>query len=435
MFLSLVWNNRPIAVNGLEATMRIRKHILGLGIVIAALLLNGCDALGTSQENILKASGVVEIMEISIAAELGGRVDEVFVEEGDLVQMDQALFRLDDEELQLQRMQVEASGEAARASAQLALLETQQALEDLQENWPLQAAGYQIELAQARDALETAENRLIWNQKNNRATEETIEYYEAQLVLAEKQAKDARSYYNQFSDKPEQDTQRAAARVALEEAEKYVDHLVSVLNWYSGEPTDIDQAMLEANVAMARAQVDEAAREFEKWKEGPDPDALRLAEAAIANAQALLELARVQAESQLRTIDLMLEDSVIVAPVGAVVLNHSIEVGEVILPGVAVMTLGNVERMTITVYLAENQYGQISVGDRAAVTVDSFPDEVFDAEVIRIADEAEYTPRNVQTEEERQTTVYAVELRMDDPAGKLKPGMPADVSFSVSTGE
>jgi HlyD family secretion protein len=65
------------------------------------------------------------------------------------------------------------------------------------------------------------------------------------------------------------------------------------------------------------------------------------------------------------------------------------------------------------------------------VTADSFPGEAFDAEVVRIADQAEYTPRNVQTEEERQTTVYAVELRVDDPAGKLKPGMPADVVFSL----
>jgi multidrug resistance efflux pump len=419
----------------MEAMMRIRKRAFGMAIVMTALLLNGCDALGTSQENSLEASGVVEIMEVSIAAELGGRVAEVFVAEGEVVEADQALFQLDDEELQIQQEQARASGEAAVASAQLALLEAQQAYEDLQENWPIQAANFQLALAQARDALKTAENRLIWNQKNNRATEDTIEYYEAQLVLAKKQAKDARANYNQFSDESEHDPQRAAARVALEEAEKNVDRLVSTLNWYTGEPTDIDQALYEANVAIARAQVDEAAREFEKWKEGPDPDAVSLAEAAIANAQALLELAQVQAESQLRAIDLMLEDSIVRAPVEAVVLNHSIEVGEIILPGVAVMTLGNVERMTITVYLPENQYGQVSVGDSALVAVDSFPEETFDAEVVRIADEAEYTPRNVQTEEERQTTVYAVELRVNDPAAKLKPGMPADVSFSVNAGE
>jgi len=65
--------------------------------------------------------------------------------------------------------------------------------------------------------------------------------------------------------------------------------------------------------------------------------------------------------------------------------------------------------------------------------VDSFPGETFTAIVTRIADQAEYTPRNVQTREERQTTVYAVELSADNPGGKFKPGMPVDVTFgSVS---
>ena len=86
--------------------------------------------------------------------------------------------------------------------------------------------------------------------------------------------------------------------------------------------------------------------------------------------------------------------------------------------------------MTITVYLPENQYGRVRIGDHANVEVDSFPDEVFAAEVVRIADEAEFTPRNVQTEEERQTTVYAIELRLTSGTGQLKPGMPADVVFT-----
>lgn len=153
--------------------------------------------------------------------------------------------------------------------------------------------------------------------------------------------------------------------------------------------------------------------------------------ANVANAEALLELAQVQAEGQLRSIELVLEDTVIRAPIDAVILNSSVEEGEVIAPGVTVMTLGNVDRMTITVYLAENQYGKVSVGDLASVTADSFPGEAFEAEVVRIADEAEYTPRNVQTEEERQTTVYALDLRVLDPEGKLKPGMPADVVFAL----
>jgi HlyD family secretion protein len=81
------------------------------------------------------------------------------------------------------------------------------------------------------------------------------------------------------------------------------------------------------------------------------------------------------------------------------------------------------------VFIPENKYGQINLGDQARLSSDSFPEQTFDAKVIRIADRAEYTPRNVQTQEERVTTVYAIELSVSNPEGKLKPGMPVDVLF------
>jgi multidrug resistance efflux pump len=93
------------------------------------------------------------------------------------------------------------------------------------------------------------------------------------------------------------------------------------------------------------------------------------------------------------------------------------------------MVVGQLDTLTITVYIPEDRYGQINLGDHTQVTVDSFPNETFEGIVTRIADEAEYTPRNVQTEEERRNTVFAIELSVDDPNGKLKPGMPADVVF------
>jgi HlyD family secretion protein len=77
----------------------------------------------------------------------------------------------------------------------------------------------------------------------------------------------------------------------------------------------------------------------------------------------------------------------------------------------------------------EDRYGELRVGQAALVTVDSFPDVIFQAKVVRIADQAEFTPRNVQTDEGRRTTVFAVELSIEDSSGQLKPGMPATVRF------
>jgi HlyD family secretion protein len=99
------------------------------------------------------------------------------------------------------------------------------------------------------------------------------------------------------------------------------------------------------------------------------------------------------------------------------------------MPGSPAVTLGRLEDLTITVYIPEDQYGAIQLGQPALVTVDSFPDTHFAATVVRVADQAEFTPRNVQTPEGRRTTVFAVELSVRDDSSRLKPGMPADVVF------
>ncbi len=93
------------------------------------------------------------------------------------------------------------------------------------------------------------------------------------------------------------------------------------------------------------------------------------------------------------------------------------------------MTIGILDNLTITVYISEDLYGQIKLEDQAELSFDSFPDMVFSGVVARIADQAEFTPRNVQTKEERQNTVYAVKLTVTDPDHQLKPGMPAEVVF------
>ena len=87
--------------------------------------------------------------------------------------------------------------------------------------------------------------------------------------------------------------------------------------------------------------------------------------------------------------------------------------------------------MQLLVYLPEDQYGQVSLGDSVNITVDSFSNRAFSGEVIHIADEAEYTPKNVQTESGRKATVYAVKIQVENADHKLKPGMPADVEFQI----
>jgi multidrug resistance efflux pump len=119
----------------------------------------------------------------------------------------------------------------------------------------------------------------------------------------------------------------------------------------------------------------------------------------------------------------------ITSPINGVVLERTIQAGESASAGAPLVVVADLNTLTLTVYVPENRYGQISVGHSYPVTVDSFPGEAFTARVSHIASQAEFTPRNVQTVEGRQTTVFAVTLDLDPSSGRLKPGMPADVTF------
>ncbi len=117
------------------------------------------------------------------------------------------------------------------------------------------------------------------------------------------------------------------------------------------------------------------------------------------------------------------------SPIDGVVLVRSYEPGEIAAPGAPLVTVADLDDLTLTVYVTEDRYGQLALGQQVPVTVDSFPGEEFSATITQIADQAEFTPRNVQTTDSRKTTVFAVKLALPPVGGKLKPGMPADVHF------
>jgi len=118
-------------------------------------------------------------------------------------------------------------------------------------------------------------------------------------------------------------------------------------------------------------------------------------------------------------------------PISGVLLTRAIEPGEIAVPGSTLLVVGDLRTLTLTVYVPEDRYGQVSLGQTYPVSVDSFPDQTFLGRITHIADQAEFTPRNVQTVQGRKNTVYAVRLTLDNPDLALKPGMPADVRLAV----
>jgi HlyD family secretion protein len=409
----------------LEKIRRVAPIAVFVGLVAAGLIY--LTVVSTKGNGPLQASGAVEAVEVSVASEVSGRVEEVLVEEGASVDAADVLLRLDSRLLEAQRELALAGDAAAVAAAELELVNAQQALDALNENAPLAAAQAELALADAEKALKDEEYRWRVQQAGNRASPETIRDAEAKLLLAEDEVARCKDLYGMASG----DSGKALALVKLTEAQRNRDAALRNLNWYKGKPTDSDQAILDAKLSLAQAQLDQAERSLEDVAPGPDPDLLAQAQARLTLARAQLAAARAQADVDAETLDLQLEKLLVRAPLSGVVLARSIEPGEVLLAGAKALSIGQTDQLTITVFIPEDRYGQIDLGDHVQVSVDSFPDETFDAVVTRIADKAEFTPRNVQTEEGRRTTVFAVELTVTDPGGMLKPGMPADVTFGA----
>lgn len=170
-------------------------------------------------------------------------------------------------------------------------------------------------------------------------------------------------------------------------------------------------AQAEAQIAAAQAQVD-------GLKAGATDEQIAALEARVAQAQAALD--------SLLTQRAMLE---IASPMDGVVVDIVAHPGEVVSPGAALLTVADLAEVRLTVYLPETQIGRVHLDQGVQVTVDSFPGRVFEGQVTHIADRAEFTPRNVATKEERVNLVFAVEIRLPNDDGALKPGMPADAVF------
>jgi HlyD family secretion protein len=215
-------------------------------------------------------------------------------------------------------------------------------------------------------------------------------------------------------------------------AEKELNDAQSAYNDLLGTQAATDVLKLRAEVSVAQERYYAALDYLRKFQKGEQSTSVSVAEGVLSQSQAAADQSQravEQAQANLDLLDTQIAKLSVNSPVDGVVLTRNVETGEFVQPGTTAFVLGQLKELTITVYIPENRYGEISIGQQANVTVDSFPGLTFTGEVTQIADKAEFTPRNVQTVEGRSSTVYAVKLKVNDPDGKLKIGMPADVVF------
>ena len=423
----------------------------------------GVRALLTKPSTALTASGSIETTEVTISPELGGKVVEVLVDEGASIKAGDTLFRLDDTLLQAQRSvaaagldSTQAASKTAAAALATAQAQYQLALDASQvssasartASWrATQPAGYslpgwfftqaetiaaaQTEVDAARSLRDHAQTELDNQQKDPTAVdflaaENRLNQARAAFVVADDVLTRAKAVQDNASLQAAAQDSYDSAKTELEDAQSAYDNLKG------GEAAK--------NIITARADLSAAQESFETAQDrllalqtGEKSPQLAVAQAALTQAQTAADqavLAVNQAQASLALLEAQIAKLTVKAPSEGVILTRSIQPGEVIPAGAAAFTLGRLDDLTLTVYIPEDRYGEVQLGQAVSVTVDSFPGVIFTATVVHIADQAEYTPRNVQTVSGRKSTVFAIKLQVQDPSGRLKPGMPADVTFS-----
>ena len=326
------------------------KRLIIVPVAIVVLAIAGWLILRSDDEDVtrIEASGTIESTEADLGFQLGGRVADVSVREGDKVLSGAILARLEQAELDARKAAAIAQAQAARA------LLTE-----------LERGARPEEIRQTQSGVIAAQRKLE----------------ESESVLAR-----TRRLYEGG----------AVSKEALDQAE--TAHTV------------------------ARAQYQQSREQLTLVNTGPRTERIQAQRAVVQQAEAAV--AQVQAN---------ISNAVILAPFSGVVTVRHREPGESVSPGAPVVTVMNTQDRWVRIYVREDQVGRVAIGQRATIKSDSHPDKTFNGRVTFIANEAEFTPRNVQTAEERVKLVYAVKIAIvGDNALALKPGVPADVVVLTS---
>jgi HlyD family secretion protein len=191
---------------------------------------------------------------------------------------------------------------------------------------------------------------------------------------------------------------------------------------YAKESTTLKMLQdAQTRFQVAQAQHAAAQQALQKVRKLSRPEEVKAAQARLAQAEAGRDLLK-------KTI----ADATIISPTAGIVTHKAREPGEFVGPGITLLTIADLENVRLNIYVTEVDLGRIRLGQRADVRIDSHPDRIFSGTVSFVSPEAEFTPKNVQTQEERVKLVYRVKIQIPNSEGILKPGMPADASVPVT---
>ncbi len=378
----------------------VAAGVLGVGAYLrsraqaATASLRTVEAVTGDLTALVGASGSVRANQSAVLAfQTTGTVERVSVVVGQTVQAGEELASLEMSSLPAQVLAAQADLVAARRAL------------DTVRNSSLARAQAELALAQARDALHTAEYRRTVQQQGNRASGNTIDAARARLVLAEDRVRQMESEYGLYSGRSEDDPARALALQNLASARQERDAAQRALNWYLGHPTEIGQAILDANVAVAEAQVADAEREWARVQDGPDPEDVAAADARVAAAEASINLSH------------------ITAPFSGTITSVGVMPGDQVAPGTVAFGLADLSRLLIDVQVSEVDIENVRAGQAVTVTLDAAPDRTYHGEVTEVG----LTGMSVQG-----VVDFDVTVELQDADDVVRPGMTAAASIVVN---
>lgn len=406
------------------------------------------------------ASGMVEAAdEVTVAAEIGGIIRDLPVDEGAEVRAGDVVARLDEALIAAQIERAQAGVKAAQAAldqliagarpedrrAATAALAQAVAVRDgakkaLDNALAIRDSPQDLDgrISVARVDVEIARHLLAQAQANRDAAQVAKEQLEAALATVQGGTDVDTPSGKQHIGPPPAALAELRAQVGLATnqwwaASEGVNAAAAALS--GAEQSLADLLDMRASPIALDAQVSAAQTAYENARAAADAAQARLLMMEAGATAEQITIARAQVE-QARAAAGILEAQraklTLRSPITGIVVTRPAHVGEMASPGAPLMTIANLTTVELKIYIPESQLGRVRLGQAVVVTVDSFPGRSFAGEVAYISSQAEFTPKNVQTKQERVNLVFAAKVRLPNPDLALKPGMPADAAIQVN---
>jgi len=386
----------------------------GLILVVAVLTFAGWSWWGSRPDTrgVIGASGRIEVTEVNVGSKVTGRITTLDVDEGTDVKQGQRIAILEGDDLEAQLRQARATQQSAEAKLTQARITLR-----------VEPITVKSQIRQAEEALRASDERLHLLQAGSRLQE--IEEGRANLQQNQARLEIARLTRDRYralladgavskQDVDRTDTDHDAAEGAVRATTERLGML--------------EEGSRVEDIRAARADRDRAAAALEAARANAATVDIRAQDVRVAEAAVR------EAQADVKRLETQVAELQVFAPLDATVLTKAVEAGEVVAAGKPLVLLGDLDHPWIKVYVPETALGKIKLGTPARVFVDSFPRRPFQGTVSWVSDQAEFTPKNVQTAEERVNLVYAVKVIIQNAQRELKAGMPADAELLIGAG-